>query len=332
VSASRAPRLGFLGVGWIGRHRMQAIAAEGHVEVAAIADASAEALEAAAELAPRARLVSDLDALLELDLDGMVIATPSGLHAAQSLACLAQGLAVFCQKPLGRTATETETVVRAAREADRLLAVDLSYRHTAAFAALRDLVAKGELGEIYAVDLEFHNAYGPDKAWFYDPVLSGGGCVMDLGIHLTDAALWLLDFPSVREVSSRLFLGGAALSEPIAVNEDFAQARMDLDTGAVVQLACSWGAHSGRDAVISARVHGTKGGAAVHNVDGSFYDFVADRYDGTRAERLVEPPDAWGGRAACAFARRLAESPAFDPEAAQLTMVARALDLIYRRL
>jgi hypothetical protein len=63
---------------------------------------------------------------------------------------------------------------------DRLLAVDLSYRFTEGMSRIRELVAGGELGKVYAVDLVFHNAYGPDKAWFYDPALSGGGCVMDL--------------------------------------------------------------------------------------------------------------------------------------------------------
>jgi predicted dehydrogenase len=97
-----------------------------------------------------------------------VIATPSALHAEQAIAALDRGLAVFCQKPLGRDASETRAVVEAARRADRLLGVDLSYRYTRAAAALRDEVRSGALGEVYAVDLVFHNAYGPDKPWFYD--------------------------------------------------------------------------------------------------------------------------------------------------------------------
>jgi predicted dehydrogenase len=60
----------------------------------------------------------------------------------------------------------------------------------------------GELGRVFAVDLVFHNAYGPDKPWFYDPELAGGGCVMDLGVHLVDLALWSLDFPGVTAVTS----------------------------------------------------------------------------------------------------------------------------------
>ena len=70
----------------------------------------------------------------------MVIATPSAAHADQSIAALNAGKAVFCQKPLGRTGPEVAEVVAAARRADRLLGVDLSYRHTAAMAAIRPLL------------------------------------------------------------------------------------------------------------------------------------------------------------------------------------------------
>ena len=83
--------------------------------------------------------------------------------------------------------------------------MDLSYRHTTGMQRIRELIRAGELGHVYAVDLVFHNAYGPDKPWFYDVALSGGGCVIDLGIHLVDLALWTLGFPRVRGVASRLF-------------------------------------------------------------------------------------------------------------------------------
>src|SRR3954447_8609666 len=135
------PRIGFLGVGWIGRHRMRALAESGAAEVAAIADPTPESLEDAARDAPGARVAGDLDELLDAGLDGIVIATPSALHADQAVAALEAGLAVFCQKPLGRTAAETTRVVRAARTADRLLGVDLSYRFTEAAQAVRSRIA-----------------------------------------------------------------------------------------------------------------------------------------------------------------------------------------------
>ena len=198
---------------------------------------------------------------------------------------LERGAAVFCQKPLGRTAAEVRAVVDAARAADRLIGVDLSYRFTTAMRLVRDLVRSGELGRIFAVDLVFHNAYGPDKPWFYDPILSGGGCVMDLGVHLVDLALWTMDFRAVAGVRGTLFAGGEPLNSQADRVEDYAVATIELETGAVVQLACSWRLHAGCDAMISAAFHGTHGGAAPRNVNGSFYDFVAERYaapDGRR--------------------------------------------------
>ncbi|HEU4698791.1 MAG TPA: Gfo/Idh/MocA family oxidoreductase [Gemmatimonadales bacterium] len=327
------PRLGFLGVGWIGRHRMEAIARSGAAEVAAIADPSAEnAAAARAALGDRARSVAvldSLDALLDAGLDGLVIATPSALHAEQSIAALERGLAVFCQKPLGRTEPEVRAVVDAARRADRLLGVDLSYRFTEALQRLRALVRAGELGRVYAADVVFHNAYGPDKAWFYDPALSGGGCVMDLGIHLVDLALWVLDFPAVEHVTSRLYAKGEPLAGRRDRVEDYAVARLDLAGGASVRLACSWNLPAGADAVIEASFFGTAGGASLRNANGSFYDFHAERFRGTSRETLCGPPDEWGGRAAVDWARRLASGARFDPAAERLVEVARTLDRIY---
>jgi len=85
------------------------------------------------------------------------------------------------------------------------------------------------------------------------------------------------------------------------------------------------------DAAIGASFFGTEGGAALRNLDGSFYDFAAERYRGTATERLASPPDAWGGRAAADWALRLAGGSRFDPEAERLVEVADVLDRIYGR-
>lgn len=326
-------RLGFLGVGWIGRDRMRALVASGLAEAALVADASpAVAAEAAAEVG--AQVVSP-EELLTADLDGVVIATPSALHAEQTTAALGNGTAVFCQKPLGRDAAETAAVVGAAREADRLLGVDLSYRHLSATDALRRTLRSGKLGSIYAVDLLFHNAYGPDKPWFRDPALSGGGCVIDLGIHLVDLAHHLLvdagEWAPVEQATSRLFAGGRPLDGRTDVVEDFATCRLDLCNGAVMNLACSWNLHAGQEAVISATFYGTDGAVALTNVGGSFYDFRAVRHTGTSSTTLVEPPDDWGGRAAVDWARRLAAGQRFDVAAEELVVSAAILDAIYGR-
>jgi len=323
------PRVGFLGVGWIGRHRMEAMLKTGAIEAAAIADPSDDMAEEALRLAPGAVRVEGLEDLLGAGLDGLVVATPSALHAEQSIAALERGLAVFCQKPLGRTAAEAREVVEAARRTDRLLAVDFSYRFTEGMKKVRDLVRGGGLGEVYAADLVFHNAYGPDKGWFYDAALSGGGCVMDLGVHLIDLALWVLDYPRVISVSSHLLTGGKPLADGQV--EDYATAQVELDGGRSVRLACSWRLPAGREAVISAAFYGTSGGGALRNVGGSFYDFESELYRGTSTERLSGPPDDWGGRAAANWAVRLGQGERFDPETERLVDVAALVDRIYRR-
>jgi predicted dehydrogenase len=309
VVATR-PRLGFLGVGWIGRKRLEAIEASGVAEIAALAD---PAIDGA---------LDSLEELLAEELEGIVIASPPGLHAEQARTAVEHGLAVFCQKPLALDAAGAGRVVEAARDADRLLAVDLCYRHTEAARRVHELVSDGTLGEIFAVDLVFHNAYGPDKPWSAVPALAGGGCVLDLGVHLVDLALWTLGWPEVRTVAGHL------RGRPL---EDYAAAQLELETGAVVRLACSWRLHVGRDCAIEASFHGTRGGASLRNVGGSFFDFTAERHTGAGSEVLAAPPDDWGGRAAVAWARQLAAGGRFDPAADELVRVHDVLDRIVGR-
>ncbi|WP_274425855.1 Gfo/Idh/MocA family protein [Chelativorans sp. YIM 93263] len=325
------PRLGFLGAGWIGRHRMEAVLEAGVAEATAIAEPSEECMRAAADLSPSAKRVDTLEALFREDIDGIVIATPSALHAQQAVEALEQGMPVFCQKPLGRARSEVQAVVVAAEKADRLLGADFSYRHTEAMRRIRPVLSSGEIGQVHAVDLTFHNAYGPDKTWFYDPALSGGGCLIDLGVHLVDLALWALDFPEVVKVESHLFAEGEKLPPNPSVVEDFAVATLTLKTGTIIRLTCSWRLHAGQDAQISAAFYGTQGGLALRNVGGSFYDFRAERYRGTESETISEPPDDWGGRAIVDWARQLSRNPGFNPEAKRFVQVAEIIDRLYGR-
>ena len=299
----------------------------GAIDAVAVYDPSPEMALEARDLAPAATLVDSFGTMLDMGLNGIVIATPSALHAEQAIRALHAGAAVFCQKPLGRNAAEAAEVVEAARDADRPLSVDLSYRHTAGIGRIRELIRSGGLGMVHAVDLVFHNGYGPDKPWFYDKAQSGGGCVMDLGVHLVDLALWLLDFPEVVSVTSHLSAEGRPLDGTRV--EDFAIATLLLESGTIVRLACSWRLHAGSDAVIAADFYGTGGGAAWRNVGGSFYDFTAERFIGTSRETLTTPPDAWGGRAAAQWAERLASDRNFQSSAYQLVRVAAILDRIY---
>jgi predicted dehydrogenase len=319
--------LGFLGTGWIGRNRMEAMLATGRAKAVAICDPNADMATQAQELAPDAQVVASFDELLACELDGVVIATPSALHAEQCIAAFEAGASVFCQKPLGRTAAEVEAVLAAAERADRLLGVDLSYRHTAAMQAIRERFR--ELGRPFAADLTFHNAYGPGAGWFWDPELSGGGCLIDLGVHLVDLALWIFDFPEVRDARATLLRDGRAVRADEV--EDYAVAELQLANGCVVRIACSWNLSAGRDAIIEATFYGTGGGAQMRNENGSFFDFGAELLKGRNAERIASPPDAWGGRAAAAWVEKLAAGERFHGSTDGLLETARTLDRLYGR-
>jgi predicted dehydrogenase len=274
-------------------------------------------------LALRAKPGASLDELLEHDLDGIVIATPSALHADQAVTALERGLAVFCQKPLGGDAEETRRILSAAQEADRLFAVDLPYRHVDALRAAQAMVADGEIGLVHSLDLAFHNAHGPDAPWSMNAGLSGGGCLIDLGAHLVDLALW---FTGARdhevETARMLSLQGHGVED---------QATAELTFGGAVQarLACSWFQSVGGECAFECTAWGSDGAVSVRNVGGSFYDFRAELWRGTSVETLVEPPDAWGSRAIGAWTQQLADSRCYDPVADELQLLAEAIDDIY---
>jgi predicted dehydrogenase len=326
---SRPVRLGFIGLGWIGRKRLDGVTHVPGIEVAALADSVTDRARAAADCFPDAVTASDIQELLACDLDGVVIATPNSSHAEQALACLDNGVAVFCQKPLAIDSEQTTRVIEAAQAANRLLGIDYCYRHVAGMHELRARLAAGELGEVLAVDLTFHNAYGPDKPWCHDRRLAGGGCLLDLGVHLLDLALWLQDAPEMSLVSSRLFARGAAVRGCDGVIEDLAFAELGQDNGAVVRLACSWNAHVGRGAEIGLQILGTQGGAHWRNVNGSFYDFRLSMARGATTEEIGFAPDDWGARALLSWAQRLQHDRSFDSDALLIARGASLIDRIY---
>lgn len=328
---ARKPRLGFVGLGWIGRNRLEAVARADVAEIAAVHDVQTAAVDTAKEFSPDAVYFSSYEELLHHDIEGVVIATPNALHAEQSIAALDYGIAVFCQKPLGRNAFETRRIVEAARSADCLLGVDLSYRAIPPMKAVTQLVETGELGSVFAVDAKFHNGYGPDKAWFRDFKLSGGGCFLDLGSHLLELALRPLGLPAITRVHSSLFANGKRLRGVHDEVEDYGVATIETADGTVLNLSCCWNMNIGREAEIEIAFYGTDGGARLRNVNGSFYDFVAERFSGTKTELLGNTESDWGGLATIEWINRFARDDGFDPDAERFVSLAQVMDRIYGR-
>jgi predicted dehydrogenase len=329
LGKQRPVRLAFVGLGWIGRTRLLGVRDVPGFECAAIVDADAARLPDVLQAHPGAKAISAFEDCLDEEVDGVVIATPSGLHEEQALRALSRGLAVFCQKPLATTGAGAKRIVASARQVNRLLDVDYCYRHVQGMKLLRERVLGGELGEILGADLVFHNAYAPNAAWCRDRRLAGGGCLLDLGVHLLDLALWLQDFPLLAARHARLFAQGIAITPERPAIEDLAFVHLEQSSGAAVRLACSWNRHTGQDAAIEVTLHGTRASATWRNLHGSFFDFDVSVLRGSRREVLAQGPDEWGPRALRGWINRLGTDNGFDEDAAGLVPALRTIDEIY---
>ena len=322
-------KVAFLGVGWIGRNRMESLLKTDIVDAVIIADVSDENARVASKYAPGAKIVKSLDEIDNKDVDGLVIATPSGQHYSQVMEALDKNLHVFCQKPLARTKQETYALVTKAKELNRVLWVDMSYRYTQSMQIIKHLINKEKIGKLYAIDTMFHNAYSPEKSWSYDAEQSGGGCVIDLGIHLIDLVLWTMDFPDVEQVHSTLYSKGKRIYGRSNGIEDYACSTMNLMNGVVVNMACSWNVSAGSDAVIGFTIYGTEGTLSMRNHNGSFYDFDIHHYKSKNSECLCQENGAWGGRAVIDWAEQVAYSGQYNRNAEQFVRVGEVIDSIY---
>lgn len=217
-------------------------------------------------------------------VEAVVICTPNALHVPQARAALEAGKHVFVQKPLALRPAEAREMVARAERRDRLLFVDYTYRYLATVAALRSSLA--DLGPPQRLRATFHNVYGPGKAWFFDPALSGGGALIDLGVHLLDLALDLLAPASPQLTSAAL---GYEQGHPV---EDAAELLLDLD-GVPFSLAVSWNAPRPLTE-ITFELEARAGLARWENVGGSFFRFrtlrdgacLLDRETTLRADSL----------------------------------------------
>jgi predicted dehydrogenase len=313
-AAAKQARIGVVGSGVDVRQFVRALHASPVASVVALCDPAGSGSGASepGALVPGAEVCRDIETLLSRDLTGVIIATPTAEHVAQAEAAIARGIAVFCQRPLGRDATETIRVIDAARRANVLLGVDMTYRATDAMRVLRSTVQAGELGDIYAVEATFHNAGNPENAWALDPAISGGGCMMDQGVSMIDLALWTLGFPRVIDVSSRLYARGERIDprgSNDAVAEDYATALLDLDTGVTLRVTCSWNLQAGERTHIELTFYGTEGGGTFRNTNDSRYDFAAELLQGPQRHSLARPDD-WHFRTAASWANELARASA----------------------
>ncbi|MFF3670860.1 Gfo/Idh/MocA family protein [Microtetraspora malaysiensis] len=196
-----APRLAIAGTGYIADYHARAIAAGGGELVAAV-NHRAESLAALSERYGFHRRYLDLDRLLaDGEVDALIVATPNAMHARQTVTVLEAGLPVLLEKPMAMTAAEARAVAAAESSRARVtLAHCLRFDEQVGW--LRDLVRDGTLGRpVHTTAYAVHAGFGPG-GWFTDPALSGGGALMDLGVHAIDASRYVLGDPQPVSVTA----------------------------------------------------------------------------------------------------------------------------------
>ena len=208
---------GKLGIGIIGTGSIAQLAhipgyqaISDQCEIVAAADVSEDALAAAQRDFGIPHLFRDYHELLQLDeVDAVSICASNPIHHPATLAALAAGKHVFCEKPLALNAADAREMVEAAQKADRILAVDFQSRFIPQAVALKQCIERGELGEVYFVRAAWNRRRGfapRTKGAFHSKALNGGGALIDVGVHVIDTALWLMGGPSPVSVSGATYL------------------------------------------------------------------------------------------------------------------------------
>jgi len=184
--------VGLAGFGSAGRGIHAPLVQQAGMTIAAVSTSDPQRAEQVRADLPDARVVANLDALLEVDgLDLVVLATPSGLHARQARQCIEAGIAVVVDKPLATNATEALAVADAASAAGVTLTVFQNRRFDAEHVAARETVRSGRLGEVFRHEFRWERwRPTPKDRWRENAsAAEGGGILLDLHSHMIDAAV-----------------------------------------------------------------------------------------------------------------------------------------------
>lgn len=264
-------RVGVVGLGWPGLRHLEAYLKHPSVEVLAVCDANPALLASTQRQYQIERGFGDLESLLALaGLDAVSICTPNFLHEPMTRAALAAGKHVLCEKPLAASLEQGERLAAAARDSDRVCMIGFGRRYREDSWAIKAMIESGELGEIYHAHAGwFRRKFNPSvRGWFLSKEKSGGGPLIDLGVHVLDLALWLMGNPRAVAVSgavSHRFGHRLGQGAPVDV-EDMASAYLRLDNGAILILETSWYAFTGTSSAtdhVFCQLLGTRGGAKI---------------------------------------------------------------------
>jgi UDP-N-acetylglucosamine 3-dehydrogenase len=233
-------RIGLIGCGAVARRfHFPAFRGVG-ADIVAFASRTAASAEAAAEEWGSGKVVGDWRELLELqDVDAVDICTPNYLHAGIAIEASRAGKHVLVEKPIAITLDEADAMNAAARDSGTILMTAHNVRFAPPFVAIRDEIASGTVGQVLAFRAAFGHSgpqdWAPESGWFFDAAQSGGGVLIDLGIHVADLLRTILSDEAL-EVSALLRAGESEV-------EEIAQIVLRFAGGAVGSIHVSWRAY-----------------------------------------------------------------------------------------
>jgi predicted dehydrogenase len=195
-----------------------------------------------------------------------------------AVAALEAGKHVILDKPFAINLAEARKVDEAARKAKKHFMLGMNQRFAEGPQRIKALADKGYFGELYAASAYWRRRSGAPRlgTWFVNKARSGGGCMLDIGVHMLDLTLYTLGNFDVEAVSGQIFTkfgnrglgeGGWSISdrENLAFDvDDFATALIRLKGGIVVNLNISWAAHQKAMDVHNVEIHGTQAGASLY--------------------------------------------------------------------
>lgn len=246
-------RIAMVGAGNIARAHLDAYKKVKNAEVVAICDINPDRLAEAADSFGIANRYDSVEAMLaaEKNLDAADVCVWNCSHAACTIAALEAGLNVLCEKPMAYNASEAEEMLACAKKMGKLLMIGFVTRYDVETLVVKDYIEAGYVGEIYYAKAQYVRRHGNPGGWFSDKARSGGGPVIDLGVHVIDRARYLMGRPKPVSVYAATFdrLGrrdhlktgvgwspkGASAADVCDV-EDAGVALIRFDNGAVIQL------------------------------------------------------------------------------------------------
>ncbi|MDP4118230.1 MAG: Gfo/Idh/MocA family oxidoreductase [Bacillota bacterium] len=270
-------RIALIGAGNIGKCHLERYKKDTRFEVAAICDFNELTLNETADIYGIEKRYTDIDEMLSSEkLDAADVCVWNCNHAKCSIKALNAGLHVFCEKPMAYSVAEAEAMKEAAEKNNRILMIGFVMRFSNESTIAKDFIDNGYLGEIYYSKATYLRRHGNPCGWFSDKSRSGGGPVLDLGVHVIDHTRYLMGNPKPVSVYATTFdklknrphiktksgwMPKGATTQDLCDVEDMATALIRYDNGAVTLLETSFSLNT--QPSIQKEIYGTKGGMSL---------------------------------------------------------------------